>query len=223
MDIRFSKYPAHYVFLIIFFIALVNGFYLHYIYQESIFVAWAYDVSQFVVLPFTLFYILHRKYNISPGDYGVIIPGNKFLLNLLIYDAIFYAVILNVLYFATYEFVDMYVPDKYYPGYVSLIPVGIFKLPVVFYMSITAAVVEEVVYKGIPLMLFSKYSKYKYFNLLFVVITASLFSLAHWENGIPDIVSALAFGVFSAIVYLRIRNLLPIIFAHFVGDFVTFW
>jgi len=223
MDIRFSKYPAHYTVFILFFIALINGFYLDDVYQSNIITAWVYDTSQFVILPFTLLFILYKYYGIRPSDYGIIIPTNNFNRNTLIQKAILYAALLEILYFVTYKFTDMYIPDKHYMGYLSLIPTGILKLPVVFYMSITAAVVEEIVYRGIPFMLFKKHKEYKHFNSLFIIITASLFSLVHWENGIPDLAATFVFGIFAAMLYLNYNNLIPLIFAHFVGDFVTFW
>jgi len=221
MDVRFSKYPAHYTTLIIFFIGFVNGFYIDWIYQTNIVAVWAYDVLQFVILPFALFFILYRYHNIRPSDYGIIIPATE--KHSLIIPSIYCAVILCFFWLATYELINSFVPDVPQVGYVNMIPEGLLRYPVILYMSATAAVVEEIAYRGIPLLLFNKFIDRKHFNLLFAVITAVVFALVHWENGVADLSAAFVFGLFSAMLYLHYRNLTPIIIAHFVTDIVIFW
>lgn len=223
MDIRFSKYPAHYTVLIIFFVGLINGFYLDLIYKSNIVAAWAYDISQFIILPFTLFFILYKHYNIRPSSYGIIIPTTKHKIHSLIYASIYCAALLQIFWFVTYEFVNMYVPGKVHMGYLSLIPSGLMKFPVVVYMSVTAAVVEEVTYRGLPLLLFNKFINHQHINAVYILTTAMLFSLVHWENGADDLAATFVFGIFAAMLYLHYKNLIPLIFAHFIGDFVAFW
>ena len=45
--------------------------------------------------------------------------------------------------------------------------------------------------------------------------------LAIAQNNDP--VSAIVFGVVACVLYLRLRNLIPLIVAHFVIDVVNFW
>ena len=223
MDIQLSKYPIHYTILILIFVALVNGFYLDIIYKSNIVAAWSYDISQFIILPFSLFFILFKYYNIHPSSYGIIIPATRYKKHSLIYASIYCAVLLQLFWFVTYEFVHMYVPGKVHMGYLSLIPTGLMKLPVVVYMSITAAVVEEITYRGLPLLLFKKFINHKRFNGIYILTTAVIFSLVHWENGADDLAAAFIFGIFAAMLYLHYKNLIPLIFAHFVVDFIIFW
>ena len=223
MDRQFNKYPAHYTVLILIFVAFINGFYLDLIYQSNIVIAWIYDIAQFIILPFTLFFILYRYYNIHPASYGIVIPVAKHKKRSLIFVSLYCAVLLQLLCFITYESVSLYVNGTEKMGYLSLIPTGLMRFPVVVYMSVTAAVVEEITYRGLPLLLFYKFRHSKYFNVTFVLTTAIIFSLVHWENGVPNLAEAFVFGVFSAMLYLRYKNLIPLMVAHFVVDFVSFW
>ena len=223
MDMRFSKYLAHYTVFILIFIALINGFYFDLLFQSNIIAAWAHHITQFIILPFTLFFTLYKYCNIHPSSYGIIIPTTKNKKQSLIYISIYCAAILHLLYFVTYMFVNMYIPDRLYMGYLSLIPTGELELPVIIYMSLSAAITEEITYRGLPLLLFNKFINYKHFNVIFILTTSALFSLIHWENGVPDLAAAFVYGILSAMLYLHYKNLIPLIFAHFTGNFVTFW
>lgn len=223
MEMRFSKYPAHYTILIMFFIAFINGFYIEWIFQTNLLIAWAYDILQFVVIPFSLFFILFKYYDITPDCYGILMPSDQFNRNTLIYNSIVSAIILVVFYKATYALVDRFVGDIPFDGYFNLIPEGLMQIPVIIYLSITAAIVEEIVFRGLPLFIFKKHTNNKYFNIVFVITTSVLFSSIHWESGAPDLAATFVFGVLAAILYLHYKNLIPLMFAHFVGDLVAFW
>ena len=118
---------------------------------------------------------------------------------------------------------NLYIPDTYSNAYFSLIPSGVLKLPVILYMSITAAVVEEIIYRGLLLILLKDYIDKNGGKLLYILASAILFSSVHWENGVPDLAQTFVLGLLSAMLYLKLRNLLPFIFAHFIGDMVSFW
>lgn len=223
MKTHFDKYPAHYTVFILFFVAFINGFFLDQLHQINLTVVWAYDIFQFVLLPFSLFYILFKVYDIRPHNYGISVPGTTEKRHSLIYISIFCAALLLLFHSATYELVKLYIPDRLYEGYLKMVPDGLLKIPVVIYMSLTAAVVEEITYRGIPLLLLDRYKKHRFFNSIYAYGTAIIFTSVHWENGTPDIAAAFVFGLLAAMLYLHYKNLIPLIFAHFVIDIVQFW
>jgi membrane protease YdiL (CAAX protease family) len=54
-------------------------------------------------------------------------------------------------------------------------------------------------------------------------VTTILFAATHSELGPSGVVAALTYGIAAAVLFLKLRNLWPIIFAHFVIDVYSFW
>jgi membrane protease YdiL (CAAX protease family) len=55
-----------------------------------------------------------------------------------------------------------------------------------------------------------------------VVATSIVFALVHWENGGPGLLAAGAYGFGAALLYLKLRNLWPLVVAHVVTDVISF-
>jgi membrane protease YdiL (CAAX protease family) len=58
--------------------------------------------------------------------------------------------------------------------------------------------------------------------LLYLAASPSLFALVHWENGVDDMLYTWLIGLLFALLYLRWRNLWPLIAAHVFIDYVNF-
>jgi len=56
-----------------------------------------------------------------------------------------------------------------------------------------------------------------------VGVSAILFALDHWENGLPAVVGAFCFQFFAFRWYLKLNALWPINGAHFLIDLYYFW
>lgn len=89
------------------------------------------------------------------------------------------------------------------------------------YLSITAGVTEELLYRGFLCKLFSDWiPKKKLADAVFVVVSSGLFAAVHAYYSVPQLVSVFAFGLCASILYLDVRRLEPLIIGHFLMDMV---
>jgi len=212
---------------LIFAIGLINGLYKEPLYNYSKVLYWLVDLAHFVVIPSILFLYLYKRFNVKPHSYGLIKPTRAYPLSEIIGASIFSAIILDLIYIATYEITySIFINNGYINpafNYHSVIPTGILNIPVVFYLAITAAVMEEIVFRGVPYKIIFNNDHIKYKKQIYVLVTSACFAAIHWENGYPDLISAFIFGLLAAWLFLTYKNLWPLIGAHFLIDFYTFW
>jgi membrane protease YdiL (CAAX protease family) len=93
---------------------------------------------------------------------------------------------------------------------------GWWRLLAIVHLSVTAGVVEEVLYRG---MLSRVFPDTAAGTAAFVAVSLLLFLPAHWEGGIRVCFEAAIFGVATALLFRLTRNLWPLIVAHVVIDF----
>ena len=81
---------------------------------------------------------------------------------------------------------------------------------------ILSPIIEEILFRGIFLRRFNRGLN----NLtLAILITSTLFGLCHNFGGI---LGAILFGICVSILYIKSRNILVPIFAHFLNNFISF-
>ena len=97
---------------------------------------------------------------------------------------------------------------------------GDFKLATILFFAVTAGVVEEFYYRGLCRELFCQDTRNQ---TLYVLVSASLFAVAHWEGGTNSIAVSFLMGIFLAGSYLRIRNLWPLVAGHIAVDLYRLW
>ncbi len=90
----------------------------------------------------------------------------------------------------------------------------------VLYLSVTAGVFEEVIYRGIVM---GQLRRAGMNNVAVLLLSATFFALIHWSLGIFTLIVAFTFGLIWGILYMRYAALLPVIIAHFLFDFVVFY
>jgi len=97
------------------------------------------------------------------------------------------------------------------------------KFPVVFYLAATAGVVEEIFYRGIPYKLIFESEGIVCKRFVYVMGTSIAFSAIHWDKGLHFLIGTFVFGLFASYLYLKLKNLWPLVGGHFVYDFYIFW
>jgi membrane protease YdiL (CAAX protease family) len=213
--------------LVFFALGLINGFYKEPLFHTSILGFWLQDIVHFVVYPVAILIYFNRRFSLSPSGYGLIKPNAAYPLSELLGACIFSAILLEIIYIAVLQSsLVIFNHFSYEPpdfGYSSVVPNGLLHLPVVIYLAGTAAVFEEVMFRGIPYKLISDNPNIKNKNKFFVLTTSILFAAIHWENGYPDLIAAFVFGLLAAWLYLTYKNLWPLIGAHFLVDIYAFW
>ena len=111
---------------------------------------WLTDLSQFVILPVAVVALLSCKFKLGPQDYGFVSTqksgASAFNLITLAWA--------TLLLFAAYELTRRYLwlhGDFARPEvtYMSFVPSGPGRIYVIVYFALTAALVEEMVYRGL--------------------------------------------------------------------------
>ena len=97
---------------------------------------------------------------------------------------------------------------------------GVPSLAGIMYYLLTAPFLEEVFYRGVlGAALISKRTSSR---VLFVVISAVLFGVAHATvGGLPAFISTAYFGALMAIFYVVIPNIWLVVIAHFVTEAIA--
>jgi len=202
---------------------LVGTFFRRDLYAHSAALYWAFDIIKFVVLPVAALAILVRVYGIRPRDYGVRGVAKNETWGQFIGLIVFLVLILDLVYYATWYSAWLVLrPELVAPFYKQINPTGLLRLPTALYLAVTAGFVEEVFFRGLPLL----YLERKFGTALprksYVLGTAVIFGVVHWGNGLLEVVATFAFGLLAATLYLRLRDLWPLIGAHIVIDMVAF-
>jgi membrane protease YdiL (CAAX protease family) len=136
---------------------------------------------------------------------------------------VFLAVLLNFAYHIAQNVAwVIFQPVNMAALYKSVIPDGLFHFPVVLYFGVTAGVVEEIFFRALPLL----YVKERFRNRVpltgYVLTTSVLFGVAHWENGAHEVVATIIYGLLAGALYLKLRDLWPLVGAHALIDIWEF-
>lgn len=184
---------------------------------------WIVDICGWVFLPTTILYFLYKQYGIRLSDYGLTPLGSSYQRRELLGWTLLATFILSIYYFAfgwlAWQFTDDVEPLF---GYAQVVPDGVWHYVVVFYLAITAALFEEIFYRGLIWRLIYTASSIHHKSFIYLVVSSGLFGIVHWENGPAEVFSATVFGFVACILYLRLRNLIPLMVAHFLVDVINF-
>jgi membrane protease YdiL (CAAX protease family) len=203
----------------------LNGFYLGDAQRASVSLFWILDLTQYVFVPLLSFWALWRFAGVRPDAYGLArLAGDKTSFSGLI----LWAVVLFVFTVGdgAARFLATFVPIVWggsgfsYSNAIPTNPEG--ALAALAYICFSAAMVEEIVYRGLPLVYLSSRSAPSALNFLYPVISATAFSIIHWENGSYELVATFVLGLVLAALYARVKNLWPFIFGHTVADILAF-
>lgn len=82
------------------------------------------------------------------------------------------------------------------------------------------AISEELLFRGYIINLLEKNIKNKVYILLLSCLS---FSLIHWGAGVDSLIGTFLWGIAPSIYYLKTKNLLPCIIAHYITNLVIFY
>jgi uncharacterized protein len=89
----------------------------------------------------------------------------------------------------------------------------------IFFISITAAVTEELTFRGYLLTRLSKYFKDPHIP---VIVSSVLFSAMHYKyHSWGQLIFTFLLGVIFSIYYIKYRNIHALILTHFLIDFIA--
>jgi membrane protease YdiL (CAAX protease family) len=204
---------------IIFLIFLVDGLFKEWLYRNAVSLYWAFDIAKFVIVPALILAWLYRRHSLSPSRYGLERFGKGehwfHALGLILLVSLILAVVYHLSSRMAWSIAATAPPTFTYS---NSVPSGWLHFPVVVYFGLTAGFVEEVFLRGLPVRYLQCRHGDHWSRPAYVAGTSLLFGLIHWENGIPEIFATAAFGVAAAVIYLKLRNLWPLIMAHILID-----
>lgn len=200
------------------FVWIANGFYLPAlsVYSKTLF--WLYDFFQWVVFPLVIMVTLAKKYNIVPRDYG-------FDVGLLRLKTFLLSIAATITFYPATILVDRLVwmlsgqPEISF-SFQSNFPEGTKATITWLYSALSAGIIESIFFISIPWMLWKFYKAEG--KGAFILLSAFVFSLAHWEQGMHALVAAFSYGVVACLWYLGTRNIWVIIIGHTVIDLIAF-
>jgi membrane protease YdiL (CAAX protease family) len=202
---------------------LISSFFRRELYAHSAALYWLFDFAKFVILPAAALAILARRYAIRPRDYGMRGVAEHETWGHFLGLNIFLMLILNLVYHVTLYVTWLVLgPEVAQPFYHAINPTGWLRLPGTIYLSVTAGLVEEIFFRALPLLYLERRFGDAVPRKTYVLGTAILFAIIHWGNGPYEVVATFAFGVLAAILYLRLRDLWPLIGAHVIIDAIGF-
>jgi hypothetical protein len=104
----------------------------------------------------------------------------------------------------------------------SAIPATVPRPLVALYFAITAAFVEEIMFRGLPWLWLSGYLEGNRLRWAYLLWSPLTFAGTHWENGSAQLVATLLYGVAASGWFLLLRSLWPLIIAHLAIDAYIF-
>lgn len=198
----------------------INGFYNPYL-SDNPFWFWALDILTWIILPIICFSFLGYKRALTFEETGIKIPKSKYM------SIFFISLLMCPIAYFTYKYSDNvgkiifpinYISNKF--SYNQLMPeTGYQKLLVGLHFSITAGLVEELLYRGLFKKVITYFTERK---LYFVILSSLVFSSVHWEGGIQNLFPSFITGLLFAIVYVKTKSLWPCIIGHIFTDAVYF-
>lgn len=103
---------------------------------------------------------------------------------------------------------------------VALLPVTKSEKKAWTYVSITAGVTEEIIYRGF--LVFAVAYLFPGLSIWIVMMIASiLFGLAHTYQGAGNVIRTTIIGYLFTILYIGLGSILPIIVLHFLIDYIA--
>jgi len=203
---------------------LFDGFWKAALLRASVGAFWAADFCEWVVVPATTLWLLHRRARISPRDYGLGGgTGAAAMLTLLFLCTVtlFFVNAFGTLTLGPILFGDEPSRFKLHDVVSTL---GPFARAGALYLSATAGFCESIFLLSLPWLWLSQgQSAPRGGALAFAVASALVFALGHWETGAANATGAFLFQLGAVFWYFRFKTLWPIIGAHFLIDLFWLW
>lgn len=104
--------------------------------------------------------------------------------------------------------------------YLQMLPVNNKEKRVWSFVSITAGITEEIIYRGLLIFAFG----YLFPNLsmwLILLIASIIFGLGHIYQGLTGVIRTTVIGFLFSLIYIGLGSIIPLILLHFLADYVA--
>jgi uncharacterized protein len=182
--------------------------------------AWTADLLGFVVVPLVLVGAAIERRQVTPTGLGFRSTTNdrhgRLVLIIMLVSVPFASILVYAL--------DLRIGYLLVPGSRPLMeagwsslmpPSGPLRTLLIFYLSVTAGLTEELIYRAVLFRIVSPRVAYSW---RYLALSALLFGLIHWGQGPAGIVATGLFGAYLALLYRSSGNLWPSIVGHTAVD-----
>lgn len=214
---------------------ITNGFYIKEL-LKNVIIYYIFDLFSYVVIPCISLALLYKIYGLSPTKYGIDIDSIRMLFSkakgsrtynykvaikreVFIYSASIICVAYFLLWAIGYYF-RLYDESIYKALDYEFSAVQ--KTIFVIYLSLTAALFEEVFYRGLMFYLLSISFQGFALKIIYIMMSSMLFSIAHFEYSSYEMIRAFFMGLIMSYVFYKYRDLFPLIFSHFMINVIAF-
>lgn len=215
--------PVLYVaFGIVFVPAFFNGFYLGGVIGDPL-LYWFIEFVSWIVLPSLGLYLIISRSSFGLQDIGFRMPRGSIEISAVLVSIPLVLILDRPIhddawYFASTIFDDNFMHQGY--DYKQVVPAtGIMSVLVGAYFSLSAGIVEEVYYRGV-LRKFWGDGAVSVFS--YILMSAFLFSIIHWESGIYNVFATFIIGVLMASLYSYTKNIAPCIIGHSFSNWIYY-
>jgi len=180
---------------------------------------WSFEVLSWVFLPLAIFGIALRQLGLRAEEMGLHarVRGQRNLGLVLVLCVLFAPLYLIIYNESRAAFLSIF-PEAPFFAYQSIVPEdGAMRVVAILYLAITAGVVEELYFRG---LFFKISSFFPAQAAVYVLGSATFFSLIHWEGGLSNVGATFVLGIITTLLYLLIRNLWPFMIGHAYTDYV---
>jgi hypothetical protein len=204
-------------------LSLLNGFYKPALAVYPLWY-WFADAVHFVGVPAACYFLLLRPAGIGGAELGLRITPDRMAPHRS-GAWIFGAVLLVAAYWPVEAFIRALTWHYAMPSELfQMLPTASGgRLLVAIYLSASAALMEEVVFRALPWLYLGRVVvRGPRVRIAYVLVTATVFALCHSEQGLGGMLSCLWFGWLTARLYLKHGNLWPCVLGHFAVDLLIF-
>lgn len=193
------------------------------IYHYSATIFWVFVEFFSLIVPLAGIVFLWKRLGVQPRLYGMAFPlrVNRDLLAL----SAVCALLLLLAYWPAskiaWRFISHDVSAANNYAYTVLLENDVFRIPIIGFLSLQAGIFESIVFIGWPWILFAKFLRTSIGVVAFVLLSSIFFSVSHYGNGVPEVVATFFFGLMAASLYLKIRDLWPIVFGHTIVNLIV--
>ena len=197
-------------------LSVTSGYFWHVLRQRPT-LFWLFDVFRFVVLPSLTLIWLAKARRVGPGRYGLASTNRENVIHLIL-SVMALTFVLHIVLLLSDSLVAVVLNQSFTRSrYEDLITDGPLRVPVIAYLALSAGIVEEIFFRGLPLLYVE--SRFAVLPLAaYVLGTSSVFAVCHLGHGWQDFVAALAYGLVASALYVRLRNLWPLVGSHVLVD-----
>ncbi len=204
-------------------IFVLDGFFKETLHGYSPALFWAFDVLKFVVIPAAVLVWLARGFSILPSAYGMRRMSRNEGWIRFFGLTVFLVAILSLVYRAALWISWTIIrPAGSGAFYSDIVPAGGLHWPIVLYFALTAGFVEEIFFRGLPLVYLQERFGSRIPVAAYLLGTGILFASIHWENGAHELIATFMYGLLAGALYLKLRDLRPLIGAHVLIDVWSF-